>query len=149
MHFIIGVSPPNRPLPYIHPGELGYFQYFKYYAQHPMKDNWYELEYEANGENETCSGPTVLYTSRHGLSSLHAELQRVSNAGPGRHELKIEGMDRDYYLPFSHVEVTDTPPKNEEKKWSWRPIIWLAGIVIVALFLALYGMVRLVMDIVS
>lgn len=114
-----------------------------------MSINWYELEYEDDENGESYCGPKVLYTSEQGLLALNSELQRICGAGPGRHKLEIKGMDQERCAPFTHVEIADEPPEKEENNnWSWKPFIWVVAVVVTLLFLALYGLVRLVMDVV-
>jgi hypothetical protein len=115
----------------------------------PTKDSWYQLESESDEKGRDC-GATVLYTSQKGLDALVSGLQKIAMSNDsGRRELKIEEMDRLYCAPFTHVEVAKKPPSKEDLS-SLKSNLWVrvvVGALIAVLLLALYGAIRLVMDI--
>ena len=112
-----------------------------------MKENWYELEYD-DEEAESCCSPSVLYTSQEGLESLTSELQRISEQKKmGRYELNINEMDCEYDAPFTHIEIAEKPPENENSEWGWKPFAWLIAIILAVSTLALYGLVSIIIDI--
>lgn len=116
-----------------------------------MKENWFETEYEDDQNGKSCCGPTVLYTSKKGLESLASELQRISEKNKlGRYEINIEDEDTEYSAPFSHIEIAEKPPKEEnDTDWSWKPFIKIGSGVLSIALLALYGLIRITMDILS
>ncbi len=116
-----------------------------------MNENWCDLVHEANEDGESCLGPTVLYTSRLGLRNLANELHRIASVDRlGRFELNIAEMDQGCYAPFTHVEVAEKPPEEAKRsKGNNRAIYWFFGVLVGVPLLALYGVVRLAMDIIG
>lgn len=113
-----------------------------------MKENWYELVYEESEKGESYCGPTVLCTSPQGLKALATELQRLSQSNQlGRHKLDIEEMDDDFYAPFTHVEIANQLCIKEDKKMTKKDYLWAGGVLVVVPLLALYGVIRLIIDI--
>jgi hypothetical protein len=109
---------------------------------------WYELVHEANEEGESYLGPTVLYTSHDGLKALAESLQAVSSSGQaGRFSLEVLSNCEDCHAPFSHIEIADEPPAEiyKTEKGS-RALYWFIGVVVAIPLFALYGLVRLAMD---
>jgi len=112
-----------------------------------MKENWYELVYENDENNEANCGPTVLYTSRKGLATLITQLQNIyDDEKIGRYDIQIE-EDEEHYLPFSHIEVAEKPPEEkDESSWPWQLVVLaIASITL----LAIYGLVQIIINIVT
>jgi len=114
------------------------------------KEYWYDLDYE--DETGDCAG--VLYTSRASLKRLVEEMTRISEQDEeGRHQLILEDIeiDNEYELPFTYIDVREKPPKEsfDETSEQWKkPLFYLAAVIFIVGFLTLYGLVRLVIDIV-
>jgi len=112
------------------------------------KEYWYDLEYE----DETADYAAVLFTSRASLKALSEEMQRISGqAEGGRHQLIVENINDEYELPFSYIELRETPPEEslDETSGQWKkPLFYRGAAIFVIGFLTLYGLVRLVIDIV-
>jgi hypothetical protein len=115
-----------------------------------MNENWYDLVHEANEDGESYLGPTVLYTSHQGLSNLAGALQRISSLRQlGRFSLDMPDMDEDCYAPFTHVEVAESPvEKVSDTKKNSKTMYWVLGVLVGLPLLALYGAIRLVLDII-
>lgn len=118
-----------------------------------LKKHWYELDYEDEPNEDT----TVLYTSTEGLEALTNEMQRISALNAeGRHLIALSDPDEEYEAPFTHIEIRETPQEepddetleNFAKQWK-KPILLIGSAIVVVGFLSLYGLVRLVIDIVQ
>lgn len=116
-----------------------------------IKEVWYDLEYEDSSSTRGSRTPIVLYTSVLGLSALALELKKLADLKVGgRHEINIDGVDKIFDLPFTHIELRGHPLETEktEEKSDWKKTFALAGTAITLIgFLAMYGLVRLVMDV--
>jgi len=112
------------------------------------KEYWYDLDYE----DETGDCASVLYTSRASLNALTDEMKRIGGqAEEGRHELILKDIKNEFELPFSYIELRETPPEEslDETSEQWKkPLFYLAAVIFIVGFLTLYGLVRLVIDIV-
>lgn len=118
-----------------------------------IKERWYDLEYEDSDTTRGIRTPIVLYTSKDGLFALARELQRLVDLNPeGRHEFNIENVDKIFDAPFTHIEIRNHPLEeektDEDKEWK-KPLTYLGITILVTGFLAMYGLVRLVMDIIN
>lgn len=115
-----------------------------------MKENWYDVVYEEDERGEQYPDRKILYTSQKGLKSFIEQLQIISSHKKlGRYKLEIEEMDIDYDNLFSHIEIAEKPFEEEEnsKKDSDIEIWGIIALVLGIPLLALYGLVRLIMDI--
>ena len=104
------------------------------------KPIWYDLQYEFNEEE---ASPTVLYTSTLGLNTLIECLQKIqSQAITGRIALDANDVDNFYGLPFSHLEISKTPPQTDEEmdSYSMKPFIWGGILILFIVMLAGYGL---------
>lgn len=117
-----------------------------------LKKHWYELDYE----DEPNENTTVLYTSRVGLKALTEEMQRVGELDSiGRHLITLSDPDEEYEAPFTHIEIRETPQEepddetleNFAKQWK-KPFFFIGSAIVIVGFLSLYGLVRLVIDVV-
>ncbi len=112
------------------------------------KEYWYDLEYE----DETGDYAAVLFTSRSSLKALSEEMKRISEqAEEGRYQLILENINDEYELPFTYIELREIPPKEslDETNEQWKkPLFYLGAAIFIVGFLTLYGLVRLVIDIV-
>lgn len=118
-----------------------------------IKNRWYDLEYE---DSETTRGnrtPIVLFTSKDGLCALANELQRLTELDEeGRHEVNIDGVDKIFDAPFTHVEIRAYPleTKKTDENIEWKRPLTYIGIGILAIgVLTMYGLARLIMDFVN
>ena len=113
-----------------------------------MKETWYDLVYEESEKGKSYCGPTVLYTSPQGLKALASELQKLAQSNHiGRSQLQIEEMDHDYYAPFTHIEIANQPLAQEDRKKTKKDYLWVGGVLVALPLLAIYGAIRLLMDI--
>lgn len=118
-----------------------------------IKDVWYDLDYEDPDSVRGSRTPVVLYTSKKGLVELSKEFERLVELEPeGRYEVNIEGVDKVFDLPFTHIEICAHPleTKRTEETDEWKkPLIYIGFIVLVVGLLSMYGLVRLVMDVLN
>lgn len=117
-----------------------------------LKKHWYELDYE--DEPNDCT--TVLYTSKEGLEALTNEMQRIyALKTEGRHPIILSDPDEEYEAPFTHIEIRKIPQEEPDdetledfaKQWK-KPLFLIGSAIVVVGFLSLYGLVRLVIDVV-
>lgn len=117
-----------------------------------FKEKWYELDYE-DADPRGSRSTTVLYTSKTGLDALIVELVRIQKSGSeSRQVVDVPGVDKIFDVPFTHVEIRKTPLEQitdkEDEDWG-KPFIYFGiAILIIGLF-AMYGLVRIVMDVVN
>lgn len=116
-----------------------------------LKEHWYEIDYEDEPNDNT----TVLYTSTVGLKALTDEMQRIGKLNStGRYLITLSDPDKEYEAPFTHIEIIDAPPEPDDetledfaKQWK-KPLFFIGSAIVIVGFLSLYGLVRLVIDIV-
>ncbi len=74
----------------------------------------------------------------------------------GCHPITLSDPDEEYEAPFTHIEIRETPQDESDdetfesfaKQWK-KPLFFIGSAIVVVGFLSLYGLVRLVIDIVQ
>ncbi len=119
-----------------------------------IKDKWFDLDYEDADDSRGTRSPVVLYASKSGLTSLVEELKRIDELQKdGRHLIDVEGVDKIFDVPFTHIEIANSPLESgssTEDDDNWKKIFTIFGVVIFVIgFLSIYGIVRLFMDLIA